>query len=121
MSIIKLEKIVIAKAKSLKNQHKYPASIIGAKYSYFRKIDRSGPISPNIIVKKLRDQLNNIGELYTKHNGNTLGCCAEINASNQILERRPKIELKSIIFTKAIRPRTMQIIPTCKNCKLTFN
>lgn len=120
MSIRKLENRVIIQAKNYKTQKLYPATIIGAQFSYFKKIEKSGPIDCLKIVKKLRKKLLTIGELYSRQNGNTIGCCSEINASNQILTKRPNTELTKIKFTKAIRPRTMQEVPRCKNCKLTF-
>ncbi|BEV04470.1 hypothetical protein [Chryseobacterium gambrini] len=120
MSIRNLENRVIIQASNYKIQKLYPATVIGAQFSYFKKIDKSGPIDSLKIVKKLRNKLISIGELYSKQNGNTIGCCAEVNVSNQILIKRPNIELSKIKFTKAIRPRTMQEVPRCKNCKLTF-
>jgi hypothetical protein len=107
-------------ALSLNRQKNYPSVVVGAEYSYFKKVDKSGPISPNIIVKTLRNKLLDLGELYTKVNGNCIGCCAEVNSANQILIRRPFVALREISFSKPIRPRTMQEVPVCLNCRITF-
>ena len=53
--------------------------------------------------------------------GNFLGCCAEVHAANKLLFKAKYIDVEDIKFSDAIRPRTMQKIKTCKNCKTTFN
>lgn len=115
-----LETKAMSFALKCKRLKKYPSVVIGAEFSRFKRVDKSGPISPSSLVKTLRNKLSNIGTLFTKVNGNTVGCCAEINSANQILVCRPYLRLNQIEFSKAIRPRTMQEIPKCKNCKLTF-
>ena len=107
-------------ALALRSSGEYPATVVGAEYSYFKVVDKSGPILPTILVKILSKRLNKIGTLYDKVNGNTLGCCAEINSANKILLKRPSLEVNKITFSKALRPRTMQIVPVCQNCKETF-
>ena len=108
-------------ALKLQGRKQYPAAIIGAGKSNVKKVDVSQPISPLILSPKLKRKLMDIGELYTKHNGNILGCCAEVNAANHVVTKRPYLELKEIDFSRAIRPRTMQTVPMCKNCKITFS
>lgn len=114
----KLKNKTISFAKSFKRP--FPAVVVGAEFSYFKKVDKSKQIDSQILVKKLRDKLLTIGELYSKQNNNSIGCCAEVNCANQILILRPFADLNKIKFSKAYRPRTMQIIPKCKNCKITF-
>jgi len=108
-------------ALKLKKDKSYPAVVVGAENSYFKKVDKSGPISPNEIVNKLRDKLLSIGNLYSKVNGNTIGCCAEVNAANKVLIKKPYLGLNQIEFSTPIRPRTMQKVPMCKNCNKTFS
>nr|WP_315247452.1 hypothetical protein [uncultured Flavobacterium sp.] len=115
-----LERKNINYALHLKREKKFPSVVVGAEYSYFKKVCRSGPISPNLIVDSLRNKLLRIGDLYSEVNGNSIGCCAEVNSANKILILRPFVPLKAISFSKPIRPRTMQEVPVCKNCKLTF-
>ena len=108
-------------ALGLHKKKQHPAAIIAAgnkKRSY--KLARTGPVSFPIFGK-LRTKLTSIGELYAKVNGNYIGCCAEVNAGNSILIENPYLNLDEVLFSKAIRPRTMQKIATCKNCKLTFS
>ena len=108
-------------AENLKRNRVDPAAVVVAEFSYYKKVDKSGPISCVDLVKTLREKLLKVGPLYSKINGNTLGCCAEINASNQVLYYRPNLCPGKIVFSKAIRPRTMQEVPQCKNCKLIFS
>lgn len=51
---------------------------------------------------------------------NTIGKCAEIKAINNIYKLEPKLNITDITFTKAIRPRTLEKIPRCKNCTYIF-
>ncbi|AMP98693.1 hypothetical protein AY601_1781 [Pedobacter cryoconitis] len=108
-------------ALSLRGMGQYPSVVVGAEFSHIKVVDKSGPISPGVLVKSLRNRLTSLGTLYTIVNGNTLGCCAEVNSANKILEKRPSLEIYKINFSKALRPRTMQVVPKCKNCKKTFN
>jgi hypothetical protein len=120
MASEKLERKTNAVALNYKKDKMFPSAIVGAEFSYFKRVDQSGAINPNVLVKTLRNSLVTIGNLFTKANGNTIGCCAEVNSANQILLKRPFLKLNQINFSKALRPRTMQEIPKCKNCKLTF-
>lgn len=99
----------------------YPAVVIGAEFSYYKRVDKSKPVCSTNLVNKLRKKLLKLGTLYTTVNGNSLGCCAEVNAGNQILMLRPYVTLDKIEFSKALRPRTMQEILKCQNCKQTFS
>lgn len=108
-------------AVKLKKLHHYPAVVVGAEHSRHKSVASSGLLESNKMVKKLRHKLKTIGNLYERKNGNTLGCCAETNAGNKILIKKPYLSLNEIKFATPLRPRTMQIISTCKNCKLTFN
>jgi len=116
-----LERRAYLRALKLQRRRNFPAAIIAAGKSKYIKTDRSGPISLHYISNKLKIKLATIGVLYTKLNGNYIGCCAEVNAANQILLRFPFLDPNQVKFSKAIRPRTMQKIPTCRNCINTFN
>lgn len=120
MASEKLERRTKAFSLNYKKDKMYPSVVVGAEFSYYKRVDKSGPINPNILVNTLKNKLGNIGNLFTKVNGNIIGCCAEVNSANQILIKKPFLKLNKIQFSKALRPRTMQEIPQCKNCKLTF-
>ena len=51
---------------------------------------------------------------------NGVGRCAEPHAANMTLNKT-LCPIDDIVFSLAIRPRTMQIIPYCDNCKLSFS
>lgn len=116
-----LERRTYKFALALQKKKDHPAAVIGAGKSYFKNVNRSGPISPHLISSKLRIKLLTIGEMYAPVNGNFLGCCAEVNAANRVLHKLPHLKLYEIDFANARRPRTMQIIPPCLNCKITFS
>lgn len=106
-------------AVKLKGEGKRPAAVIGAEFRNSRKVDTSRPCDPNV-ENVLRIKLLTLGSLYTRVNGNIIGNCAEVNASNQILIIYRYLNLNKIRFSKALRPRTMQVIKMCFNCKKTF-
>ncbi len=52
--------------------------------------------------------------------GNTIGCCAEFRAGNELLLENPGFGPKDVKFTQAIRPRTGEVVPPCSNCEYIF-
>ncbi|MES2654691.1 MAG: hypothetical protein V4620_03830 [Bacteroidota bacterium] len=108
-------------ALKLQMRKEFPAAIIGAKSSYYSSVDKSGRNNSDVLFGKLRSKLLTIGNLYERHNGYLVGCCAEVQAANKVLFKSPYTNLNAIIFSNAIRPRTMQTIKTCKNCEITFS
>lgn len=114
-----IEQKVERYALSFKKDRKYPAAVSGAEYLFFQELAKSGYDSTKLYMN-LRLRLETIGKLYSRVNKNILGYCAEVNASNKLLNRVPYIRIKDIALSKTLRPRTMQIIPMCENCKLTF-
>lgn len=76
------------------------------------------------LVNQFRRLGGNIGAIVIGCD-NTLGCCAEQHAANLLLQRTFGITrmytLERINFSKAYRPRTMEVIPMCNNCKRIFN
>lgn len=115
-----LEKKVIHYAQKLRNKKRFPSAVSGAEFRRFKNVDHSKPVDPTFLVNKLRNKLLQIGELYTRVNGNILGCCAEVNSANSLLLKRSFINLNDIQFSRTIRPRTLQVIKECRNCKQTF-
>lgn len=116
-----LNRKVTEYAHKLKRRREYPATVIGAEYLSRKAIDKSRACETDKLHKELYRKLTSIGTLFTKiDNKNTLGCCSEVNAANKILCRCPWLMLRQIQFSNAIRPRTMQTIKRCTNCKKTF-
>ena len=75
---------------------------------------------------RLMKKFNQLGGIKYGHVPgceNKLGHCAEQRAANDLLyhvkDRKRKI--KDILFSKAIRPRTMMEIPMCDNCCYVFD
>lgn len=72
---------------------------------------------------KLEKKLKSLGVIGKKRAGcdNVLGACAEPHAARKVLSHFGKrMGLNQILFSKALRPRTMEDVPYCKNCKDTF-
>lgn len=116
-----LERKTMNLALKFKSNGRYPAAVVGAEKSNIKRVSQSCPVCPSILVNSLRNRLGALGELYSKANGNMVGCCAEVNAANSVLTCRSYLKPNEIKFSKALRPRTMQVVPMCKNCQKTFN
>ena len=108
-------------AESCRKKNSYPAVVVGAQKSRSKSYCKSGALNQIDIVSKLKKRLKSIGNLYGRINGNVLGCCAEANAANDLLVKKPHLKLNEIEFSTPLRPRTMQKIKMCKNCKQTFS
>lgn len=116
-----LERKAYKYALGLQMRGYHPAAIVAAGKSYFKKVGRSKPPSPHINSDKLKMKLSSLGEIYTKVNGNFLGCCAEVDAADHVMTKLRHLNTNQVNFSNARRPRTMQIIPPCKNCKSIFS
>ncbi len=107
-------------ALKLKRSKNYVAMVVGAEFSRTKSVDKSKLLCSTDMVSKLKNRLKSLGNLYSKKNGNTIGCCAEVNAGNDILKKKPNLNLNQIRFSTPIRPRTQQKMKMCYNCKQTF-
>lgn len=96
----------------------YPAAIIACWYYGSFIIERSGA-APTPLSLELAQKLSQIGPIGSLQNGNIVGCCAEVRASNSVMMIN-NLRLDRLHFTEARRPRTMQVIPRCINCQNTF-
>lgn len=61
-------------------------------------------------------------QLGTRTNcGNRIGRCAEQHSANKLMTARERtIPLRDICFSKALRPRTLEVRDYCQNCKYVF-
>lgn len=71
-----------------------------------------------LILKKQLMALGRIGG-YSRYCNNKIGSCAEPHAAKLMILKHSS-PLEWLYFSKARRPRTMEIIPPCKNCRRTF-
>ena len=49
---------------------------------------------------------------------NVVGRCAEFRSANTLMLRGSRVN--NIRFTDAVRPRTGEVVPACKNCTSIF-
>ncbi len=71
------------------------------------------------LLKELK-KLGNIGSKSSVNSDNIIGKCAEVKAANNILVNDKKATITDIQFSAAIRPRTLEVIARCSNCKNIF-
>ena len=92
------------------------------------KSNFSREVFPDSYNEKLTAKLNSLeyGKKIGDNRGKTMiGHCAEPHAANQTMNEYHKGYsyypfLSEVYFSEAKRPRTMEKIPTCQNCKDTF-
>lgn len=97
-----------------------PATIVGAELNWQTVIGTSGA-PPTSLAPQLEAAAGELGGVGTKTaSGNTVGCCGEFHAANELLFKNPSATPQQINFTPAIRPRTGQVVPMCANCEIMF-
>lgn len=73
---------------------------------------------------QIAQALLKIGPIGGKSNikgcANFVGHCAEPHAANEVIKQGSKQSIGQLLFSEAIRPRTMQIVSYCDNCKAIF-
>ena len=73
--------------------------------------------------ERIRLQLEKLGDIGTKSTLGKryiIGNCAEQHAGNNYMNKYRDQKLYDIHFSLTLRPRTMQILAPCDNCKFTF-
>ena len=65
-------------------------------------------------------RLGNIGKGSHIGQGYIIGNCAEQHAGNNYMNKYHENNVSNLHFTEAVRPRTMQVFPSCANCKAVF-
>jgi len=120
MASPELENEIIEYALGYKNRRDFVAMVCGAEYSGTRKCNKSGLlIVDEDFYEKLKTKLLSYGNIGMKVNQTSVGCCAEVNASNDIYKQY-NLELDQIVLSKAYRPKSMQIREKCQICKEVF-
>lgn len=71
------------------------------------------------LLKELK-KLGSIGSKSSVNSDNIIGKCAEVKAANNILINDKRATITDIQFSDAIRPRTLEVIARCSNCKNIF-
>ena len=118
--------LIIKKVYIYRNLQKDYAVFVGAEFNQYRgwstnKSRLSEKELKKILDARLIGKLETLGKLAHKRNGNYLGNCAEVHASNKVLTQSINARVDQITFTNAYRCRTLQVIPYCPNCLDTFN
>lgn len=81
--------------------------------------------SYNAILTNKLNSLERFKQIGDKRHHNIIGHCAEPHAANQTMnsyhkKKHQDLQLSEVYFSSAKRPRTMEVIATCQNCKDTF-
>ena len=63
----------------------------------------------------LRRSRSNLGKHFY------IGNCAEQHSGNNYMKKYKESNISSLHFSETVRPRTMEIIPPCDNCKKLFD
>ena len=74
-------------------------------------------------TRKLENKLKSLGRIgeVRRESKNPIGACAEPHAARKVLTHfGDKMSLNQLVFSKALRPRTMETVEYCRNCKDTF-
>lgn len=102
----------------------YPAMASACCCMEYIAVDHSKSPHQTSFHPTLYNQLKNIGEIGEKSPitkcENIIGKCAEVHAANRLLKRNECKRLREIHFSVAMRPRTLEKLPPCENCKLIF-
>jgi hypothetical protein len=81
--------------------------------------------SYNTILTNKLNSIDPVKRIGDNRNGTIIGHCAEPHTANQTMnsyrkKQKKDLQLSEVYFSSAKRPRTMEIIQTCQNCKDTF-
>lgn len=103
-----------------------PAAAVTCSNGSYKVSDYSRGVRADHVKEPLRSEIEALGSIGERRNDgschNTLGQCAEQHAASTLQNRKysstPPAHLQ---FSKAMRPRTMEIVEYCKNCKDIFN
>lgn len=74
----------------------------------------------HVLRRKMTRKLGLIGTKSKLGKHYIIGNCAEQHSGNNYMKRYGVKNLSSLHFSETVRPRTMEIIPPCDNCKAIF-
>ena len=120
--------------KELLEQRVHPAATSGCEFFNIRKCDKSrnykGVHYHPMLLTAMRTKLcHTIGDSHgVAARGHTLtvGVCAEQHAANEVLNNicpccTAHIDVGSLVFSEAIRPKGKKTILPCSNCQTLFS
>lgn len=110
-------------------RHDLPIVSVACELNGIKKANDNGSYDnyPIFLKQKFNQNCAPIGTRIRQNNGRyyTIGRCAEQRSARDIFNHIPVAQhnnanFKNLEFTEARRPRTMQIIKYCSNCKNIF-
>jgi len=120
MASLELEDEIKEYARQLQRRKEFVSMTCGAEFRNSRKCNTSGLlILDDEYYPLLKTKLLEFGQIGERINKTSIGCCAEVNASNEIYKMY-KIKLNEISLSKAYRPKTMQVREKCDVCNSVF-
>lgn len=75
----------------------------------------------DVLRRKMVIELGDIGTRSNLGKRFYIGNCAEQHSGNNYMNKYKESTMSSLHFSETVRPRTMEIIPPCDNCKKLFD
>lgn len=75
----------------------------------------------DVLRRKMVKELGDIGTRSNLGKHFYIGNCAEQHSGNNYMKKYKESNISSLHFSETVRPRTMEIIPPCDNCKKLFD
>lgn len=103
-----------------------PAAAVTCSNGRYRVCDYSRGVNEKHVREPLKSAIKALGTIgghrLDGKCGNVLGRCAEQHAASTLQnQHHSTTDPKNLRFSKALRPRTMEVVDYCKNCKEIFN
>jgi RHS repeat-associated protein len=111
---------VVNTASNMQSAGQFPATIVGGITPTGESLIGASGTVPYVVAPSLSAAAETVGGVGARNAGNVVGCCSEFRVANELMLKNPSLSPTDIKFTPAIRPRTMEIIPPCENCKTIF-
>lgn len=105
----------------------YPGAAVVAANSQLTFSGRGRSSKPQFMeyydTPKLENKMKSLGKIGSVRQAcnNPIGACAEPHAAHRVLSHfGTQMSLNQVVFSTAYRPRTMEVVDYCQNCKDTF-
>lgn len=103
-----------------------PAAAVTCSNGAHKVSDYSRGVMAEHVKPPLKDRIEALGQIGERRDDgsckNVLGRCAEQHAASTLQNRKhSQTPPNRLQFSKALRPRTMEVVDYCKNCKDIFN